>query len=233
MLELDMREPSQPMALEKLEIVPMASGHRALLLSERVSWEEFAAYAERLADALHATIADRADGPDTRVWQVTIDGGRFYLSYDDYPVSVSLEARSDEASELVPDIQRRLVWVREGSVHADDDSRPYTRVELEQASRFPDRGDRCHRCGTFVPRFAELSPHVESRLHALIRADQQMAATHELRAATGCSLRWAKIWVIHDGRAGARREGPPCPHCGKPLRTSKARQCRHCHADWH
>lgn len=27
--------------------------------------------------------------------------------------------------------------------------------------------------------------------------------------------------------------GPPCPECGKPLRSAKASQCFHCGADWH
>jgi hypothetical protein len=26
---------------------------------------------------------------------------------------------------------------------------------------------------------------------------------------------------------------PPCPYCGKPLRTPLARQCQHCLMDWH
>jgi hypothetical protein len=33
-----------------------------------------------------------------------------------------------------------------------------------------------------------------------------------------------------------RREIPditPCPYCGQPLRTAKAKQCRHCGKDWH
>lgn len=31
----------------------------------------------------------------------------------------------------------------------------------------------------------------------------------------------------------AQDRGGPCPHCGRPLRTPTARQCRHCGADWH
>jgi len=30
-----------------------------------------------------------------------------------------------------------------------------------------------------------------------------------------------------------QQELPPCPHCGRPLRTAEAQQCFHCGADWH
>ena len=48
----------------------------------------------------------------------------------------------------------------------------------------------------------------------------------------GCMARWRKML-----RAKARRllesETASCPYCGSPLRTSFAKQCRHCLRDWH
>lgn len=32
---------------------------------------------------------------------------------------------------------------------------------------------------------------------------------------------------------GPPAKGPPCPHCGGPLRTPRAKQCPHCLSDWH
>lgn len=113
-----------------------------------------------------------------------------------------------------------------------DEGLPYTREELRSsAESFPARGR--HRCRTSVPQFADLTLTTESRLHELIRQGRPTMAMQELIAETGCSLGWAKIWVIHDGRARALVPGPPCPFCGKALRTSNARQCPHCLADFH
>jgi hypothetical protein len=35
------------------------------------------------------------------------------------------------------------------------------------------------------------------------------------------------------GRARERSGGAPCPYCGAPLRTERARQCVKCGMDWH
>ena len=112
----------------------------------------------------------------------------------------------------------------------------YDRQELERlGDEFPMRGPVCPKCKVHVPQFATLDRDVESRVRNLMWNNEPTLAIDELRAATGCSARWAKIWVLHRG-------GPPwpidplptpCPHCSGPLRTARAQQCRHCGLDWH
>lgn len=110
----------------------------------------------------------------------------------------------------------------------------YRREELgAEVPLFPARGKRCHVCGAVIPAFVDLNPAVEARVHQLIHSGQSMMAMHELVAATGCPPGWAKIWVVHNGRPRAKVPGPPCPFCGKLLRTSRAQQCPHCMSHWH
>jgi hypothetical protein len=35
------------------------------------------------------------------------------------------------------------------------------------------------------------------------------------------------------GRRKEDRPTAPCPYCGQPLRTARAKQCRHCRREWH
>lgn len=111
----------------------------------------------------------------------------------------------------------------------------YSREEVIAAGdSFPERGLVCHRCETKIPQFRELSAHDEIRVRLLIRNGRHLMAMEELKAATGCSLRWAKIWVVHEGiPKPLENEVTPCPYCGMPLRTSLAKQCRHCFRQWH
>ena len=88
-------------------------------------------------------------------------------------------------------------------------AKSYTNDELRRIAEeerngtqalFPDRGERCPRCHTRVPVFSELSDSVRSHVLTLIRAGQKVEAMDVLQRETGCSGRWAKIWVIHVGK---------------------------------
>ena len=111
----------------------------------------------------------------------------------------------------------------------------YSRLELQQAQdgRWPERGDKCDLCGVHVPQFAELSDRDRARILKLVLEGRKILAQEELQACTGAPVRFAKIWVNHSGRPNHRFPGPPCPHCGGPLASSRAKQCLHCHANWH
>jgi len=101
--------------LERLEIMPMASGNASLLLTERVEWELFPAYAEAILQVLDGEVVDRVDGPDQRVWTVRIGSQVFWLAYEDYPVGVSLDPQNASASALIPGIRQKLLKRRAAS----------------------------------------------------------------------------------------------------------------------
>jgi hypothetical protein len=108
---------------------------------------------------------------------------------------------------------------------------PYSREELTRVtiSEFPKRGLLCPRCQTHIPSFGDLSEKEEKRIRLLDPVEQMRA----LREATGCNLRWAKIWVLHPNGPQSHKIGPPCPYCGQPLFTDQSKQCLECGWDWH
>jgi hypothetical protein len=100
------------MPLEALRLEPMASGNEALLLSNRVPWEAFPSYAPALADLLGGKIVDKADSAAERVWTAIIEGRCFFISFDDYPLGVTLEPQDDSAAMLIPTIREKLIHLR-------------------------------------------------------------------------------------------------------------------------
>jgi hypothetical protein len=98
--------------LELLTVESMASGHRSLRLTDQVSWEDFPRYAKALLGVLDGSIDGEADSPVERVWTVTIRGASFWLSFDDFGLGVSLDARNAEASSLIPVVRDDLVSYR-------------------------------------------------------------------------------------------------------------------------
>jgi len=115
-----------------------------------------------------------------------------------------------------------------------DDGLPYTREELKTCTEIePERGPLCPCCHIRIPQFADLDATEENRVRKLIRQNQMILATSELQAASGCSERFAKIWVLHSGRPFVIGTTAPCPFCGGALVTALAKQCEHCCMDWH
>ena len=82
----------------------------------------------------------------------------------------------------------------------------YTNDELSRIAKeeqagtraiFPDRGHECPLCHTYIPVFCDLPDSVRHQLLELIKAGQGSKAADKLQQETGCSARWAKIWVLH------------------------------------
>ena len=115
-----------------------------------------------------------------------------------------------------------------------DDELPYLREELiGQVDGLPDRGVLCPCCRVRIPQFSDLSDSDAYRIRLLIAQEQKSLAIAELRAATGCSATFAKIWVTHSGRPNVLGTTAPCPYCRRALVTALAKQCQHCFMDWH
>jgi Protein of unknown function (DUF3630) len=101
-----------PLPLEVLAFEPMASGHRSLRLTTEVTWDGFADYAEDVVWSLGGTVDGRVDSPVERVWDVTIEGERFWLAFDDFALGVSLDARDARADAVLDGIRWRLTALR-------------------------------------------------------------------------------------------------------------------------
>ncbi|HYQ03297.1 MAG TPA: DUF3630 family protein [Polyangiaceae bacterium] len=94
--------------LERLDIESMASGESSLRLTKEVSWHEFPEYARTLMEIVGGSIDDQADSAAERVWAVTIRGAPFWLSFDDFGLGVSLDARSSGASATIGALREEL-----------------------------------------------------------------------------------------------------------------------------
>jgi len=95
-----------------------------------------------------------------------------------------------------------------------------------------DQWKPCTKCQSPVPEFANMPEHLRLELGALAK-ESRISAMIRLREVTGCKYEVAKAWAFHERGDYSASPMTPCPHCGKPLRTPLAKQCRSCGADWH
>jgi hypothetical protein len=98
--------------LEVLAIEAVASGGRSIRLTREIGWEDFEGYATAIVDVLGGTVDGRVDSPIERIWDVTVDGARFWLALDDFGLGVSLDAYNAKADAALDGIRSRLEAVR-------------------------------------------------------------------------------------------------------------------------
>jgi predicted RNA-binding Zn-ribbon protein involved in translation (DUF1610 family) len=228
----------------------MAMGHLKAephALAQYMSYLSQEAYRERWVRGLEYAL-----------WEVTIGERRQYgrASFSDEHAAairrlseasggwIVFDEEHDETWVTLSDWQARYQDWKRNSVEEGLDARsspsqpsnaPYSRAELLAADheQLPARGDLCPRCGDLVPRFGELTPELHAYLVSLTWETEGPDIFEELHKYTGAPPWLAKIWVSHGGEPQPRYPRFPCPHCGKPLPTTRSKQCLHCHADWH
>ena len=216
----------------------LADEGRVLLLEGWLWIEDDAAVA--LEDEFHRELSDAHPLKGVRVRAVarrtirTTCSSQSEESARVYCVHLTWSAQSDSAWPRYKDYQDLGDFLSRWPHYGSGNLEPYTRQELQEAAdgRWPERGDRCERCGVLVPQFADLSNVDRARDH---RADPERSADPRAGAQGmhWCAGSIREIWAIHSGKGDPRYPGPPCPHCRAPLATSRAKQCLHCHRDWH
>ncbi|BCR23991.1 DUF3630 family protein [Aquipseudomonas alcaligenes] len=91
------------------EIMTMASGNLSLLITEDVSWESFPAQAEEFLKKFNGKLVKRIDTPVERIWIVLIKWRPFWLSYDDFPLGLSLDSMHSFCNSVVKQIHQELI----------------------------------------------------------------------------------------------------------------------------
>jgi len=79
----------------------MKSGRLYVELNSKVGWEGFPGYAEEFVRLFSGEVVCRSDSADARVWEVVINNQVLRLVYEDFPVMISLESKTDGGDEFI------------------------------------------------------------------------------------------------------------------------------------
>jgi hypothetical protein len=82
----------------KLRTERMASGSLYIVLQEEASWDTFAQGASEWIERIGAKLINKADSVDERLWEIEYSGITFWIAYDDFQSSITLEPK-----QKVPD----------------------------------------------------------------------------------------------------------------------------------
>jgi len=85
-------------------LVKTPNGLFYLELTEEGNWESFPAFAEKLANQLNASVVEKTESVDTRIWKLKIRGVDVDLVYNDFPNGVTITPCASEDGQIIQDL---------------------------------------------------------------------------------------------------------------------------------
>lgn len=90
-------------------IETMASGNPSLTITEETSWEAFPDQAAHFVRRFGGIVLRRIDTPVERMWIVLIRWRPFYLTFEDFPLRMSLDSMNRSCASVIYDIHAKLI----------------------------------------------------------------------------------------------------------------------------
>jgi hypothetical protein len=90
-------------------IETMASGNLSLTITEDTAWETFPDQATDFVRRFGGIVLKRIDTPVERMWLVLIKWRPFYLTFEDFPLRMTLDSMNRSCVSVIHDIHAKLL----------------------------------------------------------------------------------------------------------------------------
>lgn len=87
----------------------MASGKLSLTITEDTAWETFPGQASRFVGRFRGTVIKRIDTPVDRMWIVLIKWRPFFLTFEDFPLRLTLDSTTTSGASVIHEIHDALL----------------------------------------------------------------------------------------------------------------------------
>jgi uncharacterized protein DUF3630 len=94
------------------KIESMASGNLSLTLTEEASWESFPDFATNFLRLVGGKRIKKVDTPVERLWVVLVKWRPFFLTYEDFPNRITLDAMHRSCNSVIRKLHEQLSKTR-------------------------------------------------------------------------------------------------------------------------